>query len=120
MTVVDDHLTGLAEPERAALQHLRELVHAEVPGVLEVESYRLPAFAVDQRKGNRIVGGFAAGRRFLSWYTFSGHTLERFADRLAGFETTKSAIHFSPQKMIPDELLLALVRDRLETIRAQG
>lgn len=79
MGAMDDYLAGLARPEREALQHLRELVHAELPQVLEVTSYNLPGFAVDQRRSSRIVGGFAAGRRYRSWYTVSGRTVERFA-----------------------------------------
>lgn len=117
MGAMDKYLAGLARPEREALQHLRELVHAELPQVLEVTSYNLPGFAVDQRRSSRIVGGFAAGRRYRSWYTVSGRTVERFATKLAGFETTKGSIHFTPEAMLPDALVRSMLHDRLGTIR---
>lgn len=119
MSAVDDLLATCSEPDREALAHLRGLVHVLVPGVREVTSYNLPAFQVPQATSSKgIVAGFAAGRRFLSWYPFSGQVITTLADELAGFETTKGSVHFTARHMLPDDLVALLVTTRLAEITA--
>ena len=116
MTAVDDHLANCAPDDRAALVHLRALVHELVPDVVEVLSYRLPAFALAEGSSKMIFGGFSAGTRFLSWYPFSGKTITTLADELAGFETTKGSIHFTPARTLSADLVRLLVHTRIDEI----
>lgn len=116
MTAVDDHLATCRPADREALEHVRALVHVELPGVVEVLSYRLPAFALAEGSAKIVVGGFSAGSRFLSWHPFSGGPIAALAAELPGFETTKGSVHCTPDHMLPDELVRRLLRTRLAEI----
>lgn len=118
MSAVDELLAACAPAERALLEHVRDVVHDEVPGLVEVTSYRLPAFALGEGSSKLVVGGLAAGRRFLSWYPFSGQTIPTLADELAGFETTKGSVHFTVAHPLGDDLLRRLLQVRLAEVRA--
>ena len=70
--------------QRAALEDLRAMIKAVVPNAEEVISYNLPAFRFE----GKVVAGFAANKKHLSYYPFSGHTKSEFADELADFDGT--------------------------------
>ncbi|MGO4957352.1 iron chaperone [Luteococcus sp. Sow4_B9] len=117
MTVVDDYLAGCREEDRDCLEQMRRVVHDCCPGLDEVTSYRLPAFRLHGYTTSKgIVGGFAAGRSFLSWYPFCGRTLVTLADELSGFEQTSGSVHFSALRPLPEELVVRLVHTRLAEI----
>ena len=113
MTTPASHDAYLAEqtPEnRAALSELRARLAARLPGSEEVISYGLPGF----RLGGKVLAGYGANKAFLSFYPHSGSLFPDMADRLkaAGFKHTKSALHFSPDRPIPDDLLDAILTAR--------
>ncbi len=43
----DDYMATVPEPQRAALQSLRETIHAAAPGAEECISYQMPSFRLD-------------------------------------------------------------------------
>ena len=99
---IDDYLAGLPADRRRALEDLRAKIEQVAPGVVECISYRMPAFRLD----GAVIAGFAATAKGCSYFPFSGSTLGTLRAELAGFEQTKSSLHFSPAK----PLSLALVR----------
>ncbi len=115
MTVVDDYLATLDGPRLELLRHLVEVIRAELPGADEVTSYRLPAFQV-----GKVVCGFAATSAGASFYPFSGTAVSAFADRLAGYSTTKGAIHMTVEKPLPDDLVRDIIAFRLAEIDDRG
>jgi uncharacterized protein YdhG (YjbR/CyaY superfamily) len=112
---IDDYLANIAEPERAALEHLRTEILRVVPDAEECISYRMPAFRVQ----GGVVAGFAAFPHHLSYLPFSGSVVGTLGDELAGFGGTKSSIHFTAAAPLPDPLVQRLVEVRLEEIRAR-
>ena len=56
----------------------------------------------------------------LSYLPHSGTTLPALADQLAGYEQTKSSLHFAFDEPLPADLVAALVRARLAEIDATG
>ena len=110
---IDDYLAGVPAEQRAALQHLRETIASAVPGAEEVFSYGIPAFRFE----GRVVGGFAAARRFCAFYPFSGSITAQFAEELADFERTQGSIHFQPDHALPDDLVRRMVSSRIEANR---
>jgi uncharacterized protein YdhG (YjbR/CyaY superfamily) len=50
----------------------------------------------------------------MSFYPFSGTILKEFSKELTDFECEKSAIHFTPEKLIPEDLLKKIILKRLE------
>lgn len=112
---IDDYLAGVQDAHRAALQQLRETLHALVPGAQECIRYGLPTLAVD---GRGLVA-FGAGANHCALYPLSGRTVADFADALAGYQTSKGAIRFQPQAPLPKTLLRRLIKARLAEHRAQ-
>lgn len=110
-SAVDDYLAALPDDRRTELERLRRLVHEWFPGVGEKISYHMPTFVVE----GHAIGGFLSHRDFLSWYPHSGSTLDALADRLEGYTRTKSALHFSVEHPLTNELFRAL----LDTRRAE-
>jgi uncharacterized protein YdhG (YjbR/CyaY superfamily) len=106
---VDDYLRDLEEPKRSTLEALRRTILEIVPDAEQVISYRVPAFRV----GGRTVAGFAAFRNHLSYLPFSGSVLPQLADELAGYTTTKSALHFPVDRPLPKALVRKLIAARL-------
>ena len=105
-TPVDEYLAGVDEPDRAALERVRRIVHSVVPGGEEVISYQLPTI-----KYHGMVAAFAKNKDFCSLYV--GYTLQQFTDRLDGFSMTKSAVHFTPEHPVPEQVVVDICRARV-------
>lgn len=108
MSDVDDYLAALPEEQQAALQRLRETILSIIPDADEVMSYGMPGYRVD----GEVVAGYAAFRHHLSYFPHSGSVLAELKDDVAGYEQTKSSLHFSPAKPLPKSLVRKLIRAR--------
>jgi uncharacterized protein YdhG (YjbR/CyaY superfamily) len=106
---IDAVLAALPEPEREALGALRDVIAAAAPEAVEAISYGVPAF---KYRGRPLVS-FAAARNHLSFFVQSPAVMEAHRDDVAGFDTSKGTIRFTPQKPIPEELVTKLVRARV-------
>ena len=109
---IDDYLAGVAEPDRDALEHIRQLVKLSVPQAEEGKSYGMPALKYNKRP----LIGFVAARKHLSLFPFSPAVIEALSDRLDGFALSKGTIRFTADKPIPDNLLRDIVMLRLAEI----
>ncbi len=109
---VDEYLRKLEEPKRGTLEELRQTILELVPEAEQVISYRVPAFRVR----GKIVGGFAAFKDHLSYLPFSGSILPQLADELAGYTSTKSALHFPVDRPLPKQLVKKLLELRLAEV----
>jgi uncharacterized protein YdhG (YjbR/CyaY superfamily) len=110
---IDDYLTALGRDQRLPLARLRQAIRRAVPAAQECISYGMPAF----RAAGGIVAGFAATQDGYSYYPFSGQILAELGDDLAGYQRTKSALHFSASQPLPSSLLRKLLEARLSEIR---
>ena len=106
---IDAVLAALPEPEREALGALRDVIAAAAPEAVEAISYGVPAF---KYRGRPLVS-FAAARNHLSFFVQSPAVMEAHRDDVAGFDTSKGTIRFTPDKPIPEELVTRLVRARV-------
>ncbi|MEI2712888.1 MAG: DUF1801 domain-containing protein [Nocardioides sp.] len=111
VTPVEDYLRDLPEDRAAVLRHLRDVVYEAYPTVTEKVSYGMPTFVVD----GHAIGGFLSHQGFMSWYPHSGTTLSTVAEQTQGRKQTKSALHFTVDDPLPDDL----VRDLLATRAAE-
>lgn len=107
---IDQYLEGVEPIKRAALEQLRQQLHALLPGATECFSYGLPALRTPQGK---VVAGFAAAAKHCAFYPMSGSMTERFKAELVGFTTTKGSIHFQPDAPLPADLLKRIVEARV-------
>jgi uncharacterized protein YdhG (YjbR/CyaY superfamily) len=106
---IDSYLAGLAEPQRRALQQVRESIRAVVPDAEECISYGLPAFKVHAR----TVAGFGAFKNHLSYLPHSGSVLTALSAELTSFEKTKSSLHFPVDRPLHPDLVRKLVEVRV-------
>ena len=109
---IDRYLAGLDEPKRSTLEALRQTILAVVPDAEQCISYGLPAFKVN----GKVVAGFAAFKRHLSYLPHSGSVLSALGDDLAGYEMTKGSLHFPIDEPLPERLVRKLVTTRLEQL----
>jgi len=106
---IDQYLAGLEADKRAALEKVRKTIKATAPNTEECFSYGMPAF----RLGGKLVAGFAAGAEHLAYYPMSGTTIATLQAELVGYETSKGAVRFSTDRVLPSTLIRKLVKTRI-------
>lgn len=116
---VEAYLARLPEDQRAALQSLRAVIRRRLGDHVECLSYAMPGFRQPGKKG-KMVAGYAAFNRNCGYYPHSGSIVPQFAAELAGFKTTPGAIQFTPDHMIPEDLVVKLIEARLAEIATKG
>jgi uncharacterized protein YdhG (YjbR/CyaY superfamily) len=116
-TTIDGYLAGVDAEKRAALQALRRVIRAALPGAEEGISYGIAAF----RRDGKPVVGFGATARHCALFLMSGRTVADHAAELAGYDTSKGTIRFQPDDPLPAALVRKLVKARLaENAEAAG
>ncbi len=112
---VEAYLEALAEPVRGTLQAVREAIRAAAPPeATEGFSYGVPAF-----KLGTGIAGYAAGKKFCSYYPMSGRVITKLARELSGYRTTKGSIHFPLDQPLPMALVAKLVKARLAELEKE-
>jgi uncharacterized protein YdhG (YjbR/CyaY superfamily) len=109
---IDDYLAGLDEPALSTLQALRRSILRVVPDAEQCLSYGMPAFRVD----GKVVAGFAAFKRHLSYLPHSGDVLSDLAADLEGYDRTPGSLHFAVGEPLPDDLVRSLVEAKLRRL----
>lgn len=101
---VDAYLARLDKSQRGALATLRRQIHAAVPGAEECISYGMPGI----RHDGRMLLWFGAAANHVALYP--GGIVAQFAEDLAGFETSKGTIRFTPDRPLPSALVRRIVK----------
>ncbi|HTO76957.1 MAG TPA: DUF1801 domain-containing protein [Thermoanaerobaculia bacterium] len=109
---IDGYLARLTLEKRAALQKLRGSIQSAAPRAEECISYGIPAFRLD----GRVLVWFGAATRHCSF--FPGAVIEEFEEELAGYDTSKGTVRFSPDEPLPASLVRRLVKARAARIAA--
>jgi uncharacterized protein YdhG (YjbR/CyaY superfamily) len=115
-TPIDDYLRTVPADRRRALEDLRVKIRSVVPDAEECISYGMPAFRVH----GGVVAGFQTTKNGCSYYPFSGSTLATVASSVRGYDQTKSALHFSPDKPLPLTLVRRLLKARVAEIEQRS
>lgn len=103
-TTIAQYLRPLPANQRAALEKLRQQIHAAAPGVEECISYGMPGFRYD---GGMLVW-MGATAKHCAFYP--GAVVADFADELEDYSTSKGTIRFTPDAPIPAPLIRKLVK----------
>jgi uncharacterized protein YdhG (YjbR/CyaY superfamily) len=106
---IDEYLASQSAENRAALEKVRRAVHAAAPKALECISYGMPAFRLD----GKLIAGFKAATQHCSFHPMSGSTVATLRAELAGYDTSKGTIRFSPRAPLPATLIQKLVKTRI-------
>ena len=106
----DEYLATLPEHSRDVLQQVRQTIQAAVPEAEEVISYQIPAF-----KHHGFVFYISAHKNHFSLSCPPPFAVfEAFADELAPYEISKSAIRFPLDAPVPVDLIHRMAQFRAE------
>jgi uncharacterized protein YdhG (YjbR/CyaY superfamily) len=106
---VEEYLAGLREPERAALERLRDLIRAAAPDATEAISYQMPAF---KDRGRGLVA-YAAFKDHCSLFPMSTKVFDVLGGELEPYRSSKGTIRFTVDDPLPDSLVTRVVQARL-------
>lgn len=113
VAAVEAYLAKVKPGFRAALEKLRRDIRAAAPKATEGLAWGMPSF----RQGVWLVC-YAAFRDHCSFFPMSTAVMQAHARELAGFETTKGTVHFTPDKPLPARLVARMVRARIAETEA--
>lgn len=113
---VEDYLAARAPAQQPVLRRVRDLIRAEAPEATEGLSYGMPAY----RLGGRPLlyfGAFAA-----HWSLFPAGDVSRLGPeleaRVADHRAGKGTLKFPYADSVPEDLVRAIVRERVRQNRA--
>jgi uncharacterized protein YdhG (YjbR/CyaY superfamily) len=106
---IDAIVAALPPDVRAALEDLRDTIAAAAPEAVEGIAYGVPAF----RYRKRPLVSFGAARTHCAFYVQSPAVMDAHAAELAGYDTSKGTVRFTPDRPLPAELVTRLVRARI-------
>jgi uncharacterized protein YdhG (YjbR/CyaY superfamily) len=112
---VEAYLARLPEAQREALERLRRQVKAAAPKATEAIRYGMPTFV---HEGSLV--HMAAFRDHCSFFPGSGDVTRALKSHLAGFETAKGTIRFTPEKPLPAALVKRIVKLRVAENEARA
>ena len=107
-TTIDESLAPLSDEMRTALTKLRKTIKAAAPEAEECISYGICGF-----RQNGMLVGFGAAEKHCSFFLMDGSTVESHKAELKGYDTSKGAIRFPPDKPLPAALVRKLVKARI-------
>jgi uncharacterized protein YdhG (YjbR/CyaY superfamily) len=107
-TTVDEYLAGFRGERRAILEEVRSTVAQAAPEAVEAISYGMPTL-----KQGRATMHFAGMRNHLGIYP-TPRAIEAFAERLAGYKTSKGTVQFPWSEPVPFELIAEMARFNVE------
>jgi len=107
---IDAYLAELDATKRATLQAVRERIRTVLPDAEECISYGMPAF----RSDGKVLAGFGAFARHLSYFPHSGKVLPVLTEQLVDYDWTTGTLRFPIDAPLSAELIAELVRVRRE------
>jgi len=114
---VEKYLAAIPEPARTTLLTVRETIRSAVPGATEEITYGVPAFRSPGPNAGRLAG-YAAGKKFCSYYPMSGSVLTTLKDSVKAYTTSSGALQFPLDKPLATALIKKLIQTRLKEIEA--
>lgn len=112
--MIDEYINNCSEEVQGKLRQLRQLIKEEAPMAEERISYQMPTFYLN---GNLV--HFAAQKRHIGFYP-APSAIVRFSEELKQYKTSKGAIQFPMEEELPQELIRAIVRFRVEENLEKG
>lgn len=105
---VDEYIAAWPEETQKVLKELREKLLEWMPHAHERISYAMPSYQYG--RGKRDAVWFAAYKTFVGLYIPPNKgTLEKYAQELAEYKTTKSAVQFPLSRPLPYTLIKKIV-----------
>ena len=110
---VGAYLDAAPSPQRETLRTVRATLLELLPHGREAMSYSMPAVQL----GGTSVAGYSANKNHCGYYAHSGTTTETAGERLDGYRTTRSGIHFDVDTPLPKSVLRLMISLKLDELR---
>ena len=107
---IDEYIAAQAEAVQPILQSIRETIHRAAPEAVEKISWQMPTFW----QGENLIH-FAVFKKHIGLYP-GGEATTVFAQRLAGYKTSKGAIQLPLGQAIDYQLINDIVQWRVKQI----
>ncbi|MBP9738389.1 DUF1801 domain-containing protein [Candidatus Saccharibacteria bacterium] len=104
MSVIDQYLVKVSEPQKSELERIRKIVIQAVPEVEETISYGMPVFKLN----GKYVIGMSVFKNHMSVFPGS-EPIEEFKKDLKDFKTSKGTIQFTVENPLPEKLLKEII-----------
>ena len=115
MNEMDKYIAAQPEEVQLALQELRSYIKLAAPGAREMKNYKIPAIALiegGKRDQQIMIAGF---KKHIGFYPLPD-TIQRFAEELKVYKTSKGAVQFPLNKPLPKDLIIRMVKYRLAEV----
>jgi uncharacterized protein YdhG (YjbR/CyaY superfamily) len=110
---IDEYLEQLSDDKRRTLEALRNRIREIVPDAAEGFSYGLPLFLFNDKP----LVAYGAAKKHCSLYPMSPAMIEKLKRDLKAFETSKGTIRFSPNSLLPADLVRKIVEARIAELQ---
>ncbi len=111
MSAVDEYLDKVNAAQRPGLNRIRTIVKQVASDAEEVISYAMPGF---KYKGKYLIT-YAPFKDHSSIFP-GAEAIEANKHQLEGFESSKGTVQFTDDKPIPEDVLIAIVKNRMASI----
>ena len=105
ITTVDEYIAAAPPERQATLRRLRSLIRSTVPEANERIEYGMPSYEY-----HGLFCGFAAQKRYSSFYLLHGAVVDAHRPLLAGLDVGKGCIRFKRDEQLPDETVRTLLK----------
>jgi len=106
ISTIDEYIAEQSEEVQPLLRKIRETIRNAAPKAVEKISWQMPTFW----QGENLIH-FAAFKKHISIFP-GGEATEAFAEKLAGYKTSKGTIQFPLNKPIDYDLIAEITRWR--------
>jgi len=110
---VDAYISAAPKEAQAKLRRFRAIISEVAPTAVERISYQMPFYDYKGR-----LAWFGLHKTYIGLY-LRPPVIEEHQKELAGFGTTKSAVHFPLDEKIPTSMVKKLIRARLKKNEAE-
>lgn len=101
---IEEYITRQSEDLQPRLREVYAILKAELPDATEKISWQMPTFW----KGQNLIH-FAAAKKHIGLYP-GGRATTVFAEKLAGYKTSKGSIQLPNNQPLPVELMAEITR----------
>lgn len=112
MGTIDDYLDDLDTADRAAVEHVYDVVRAALPDLEQGKSYGMPALLY---RGKALISVMRT-RKHIGIYPYSGRVPAVVAESVDDLDYDKGTIRFQPDSPLPDDTIRAIVATRVAEI----
>jgi uncharacterized protein YdhG (YjbR/CyaY superfamily) len=117
---VHAYVAAAPREARPKLRQVRAAIRGAAPDAVESISYRMAFYSFKGEEGiNGRLCYFGLHRAYIGLY-LRPPVIEEHMDELAGYETTKSALHLPLDRPVPVSLIKKLIRDGIRRHGARG